>query len=67
MSVELLDKPAIAGDRNSPRIAANLRTETKGPVLGRAAQGGTLSTITIVFMVLFHIGAVAALCLTRPT
>ncbi|MGA7312590.1 MAG: acyl-CoA desaturase, partial [Silvibacterium sp.] len=61
MSVELLNQPAIAGEHNPPKPIANLQAENKGPVLGRAAQGGTLSTITIIFMVIFHIGAVAAL------
>jgi fatty-acid desaturase len=37
------------------------RSQPDIPKLGRAAQGGSLSGITTVFMVLFHIGAVAAL------
>ena len=37
------------------------RAEVKLPALGRAAQSGRLSTITTIFMVLFHVGAIAAL------
>jgi stearoyl-CoA desaturase (delta-9 desaturase) len=48
-------RPASA----SPRAAA--QTESKIPALGRKAQSGTLSTVTVIFMVLFHIGAVVAL------
>ena len=46
----------------SPAAATGAaRPETKIPTLGRAAQGGRLSTVTTIFMVLFHVGAVAAL------
>lgn len=46
----------------SPAAATGAaRPANKIPALGRAAQGGRLSTITTIFMVLFHIGAVAAL------
>lgn len=37
-----------------------LRNGKPAPVLGRAAQSGTLSTVTVIFMILFHLGAVAA-------
>ena len=60
MSVELLDQSQIA-PANRPRATANLPKDDKGPHLGRAAQGGTLSTVTIIFMAIFHILAVAAL------
>jgi fatty-acid desaturase len=59
MSVDLLEQPAVISTPARP--VANPDLEARSFMLGRAAQGGTLSTITIIFMVLFHIGAVAAL------
>ena len=62
MPVELLDQSQIA-PANRPRTAANMPKDEKGPRLGRAAQGGTLSTITIIAMGIFHVRTVAALFL----
>ncbi|MGH9588577.1 MAG: acyl-CoA desaturase, partial [Acidobacteriaceae bacterium] len=46
----------------TPAVATGAaRPANKVPALGRAAQSGRLSTVTTIFMVLFHIGAVAAL------
>lgn len=42
------------------RISAE-KKKTPGPMLGKAAQGGKPNWITTIFMILFHVGAVAAL------
>ena len=42
--------PAFVTANGAPRAEAKL------PKLGRAAQGGRISVITTIFMVLFHIG-----------
>jgi stearoyl-CoA desaturase (delta-9 desaturase) len=58
MPVELLEEPLVA-ESEKPRQRYTQRPEV--PTLGRAAQGGKTSWITAVFMVAFHIGAIAAL------
>ena len=58
MSVELLDEPLVA-ESEKPRQRYAPKVEV--PTLGRAAQSGKTSWITAVFMVAFHIGAIAAL------
>ncbi len=63
MSLELLeDSAAIAQpDMLHPASSARDQKSSPLPALGRAAQSGTLSGITTLFMVIFHIGAIAAL------
>jgi fatty-acid desaturase len=58
MPIDLLESP-VAAPVASPRKAVPIHPEM--PQLGRKAQGGTVSWVTVVFMALFHIGAVAAL------
>jgi stearoyl-CoA desaturase (delta-9 desaturase) len=58
MPVELLEEPLVA-ESEKPRQRYTPRPEI--PTLGRAAQSGKTSWITAVFMVAFHIGAIAAL------
>ncbi len=65
MLVELAENPAAVAahpcrDSLTRRRVAASRHPVM-PKLGRKAQGGKLSRITTTFMVLFHIGAVAAL------
>jgi len=58
MSVELLEEPLVAeSEKPTQRYAPKVEV----PTLGRAAQSGKTSWITAVFMVAFHIGAIAAL------
>ena len=56
-----MTNPPLPANRIRPSPPQIRGQKRKARVLGRAAQSGTLSTITIIFMVLFHIGAVAAL------
>src|SRR6201992_1721757 len=58
MPVELLEEPPVVESQLSKPHSA---PKSEIPMLGRAAQGGKLSWITSIFMILFHIGAVAAL------
>ena len=58
MPIDLLESPVTA-PAAAARAAVPLQPQM--PQLGRKAQGGSLSWITVIFMVLFHIGAVAAL------
>jgi fatty-acid desaturase len=58
MPVELLEEPLAA---ETQATHARYTPKPEIPMLGRAAQGGKLSWITSIFMILFHIGAVAAL------
>src|SRR5579862_9582879 len=58
MSVELLEEPLVAESEKPPQRYA---PKVEAPTLGRAAQSGKTSWITAVFMVAFHIGAIAAL------
>jgi fatty-acid desaturase len=58
MPAELLVEPLVA-ETKTPRQHYTPKTDL--PTLGRAAQGGQLSWITAIFMVAFHIGAIAAL------
>src|SRR5271167_3509465 len=58
MSVELLEEPLVV-ESEKPRQRYAPKQDV--PTLGRAAQGGKTSWITAVFMVAFHIGAIAAL------
>ena len=58
MPAELLEEPLVA---ESPKTSQRYSPKTDVPTLGRAAQGGKMSWITAIFMVAFHIGAIAAL------
>jgi fatty-acid desaturase len=58
MPAELLVEPLVP-ETKTPRQHYTPKTDL--PTLGRAAQGGQLSWITAIFMVAFHIGAIAAL------
>ena len=58
MPVDLLEEPLVAENKTSQTRYVHKQDL---PMLGRAAQGGKLSWITSIFMVLFHIGAIAAL------
>ncbi len=58
MPVELLEEPLQAEAGKAPQRYV---PKPDVPTLGRAAQGGKTSWITAVFMVAFHIGAIAAL------
>ncbi|MGC1299862.1 MAG: fatty acid desaturase [Alloacidobacterium sp.] len=58
MPAELLVEPLVA-ETKTPRQHYTPKTDL--PTLGRAAQGSQLSWITAIFMVAFHIGAIAAL------
>src|ERR1700758_2254610 len=57
MPVELLEEPLVV-EAEKPQKRYTLKSEL--PMLGRAAQGAKLSWITAIFMVAFHIGAIAA-------
>ena len=61
MPVETIEKTLSIASPTPTNLKGAVRTESKIPALGRKAQSGTLSTITVIFMVLFHVGAVAAL------
>jgi fatty-acid desaturase len=62
MSSELLEKPAVTPVTfASPVAKSALPQHPAMPRLGRKAQGGKLSWVTTIFMVLFHVGAIAAL------
>jgi fatty-acid desaturase len=58
MPAELLEEPLVAESEKPPQRYA---PKVEVPTLGRAAQSGKTSWITAVFMVAFHIGAIAAL------
>src|ERR1700749_898905 len=58
MPAELLEEPLVD---ESPKTSQRYSPKTDVPTLGRAAQGGKMSWITAIFMVAFHIGAIAAL------
>jgi fatty-acid desaturase len=61
MSVELLEE-SIANTESASTETRRMPAEKKPQIaLGRAAQSGSISVITTIFMVIFHIGAVAAL------
>jgi fatty-acid desaturase len=62
MSIELLETPAAPPAPSVlPQAKSALPEHPAMPQLGRKAQGGTVSWVTVIFMVLFHIGAIAAL------
>jgi hypothetical protein len=61
MPVETIEETLPLTRPASASAKGILRGGNKAPALGRAAQSGTLSTVTVIFMVLFHAGAVAAL------
>jgi stearoyl-CoA desaturase (delta-9 desaturase) len=62
MSVELLENPGIAVEEtHSVAHKAGKATGKAMPKLGRKAQSGRISVVTTIFMVLFHVGAIAAL------
>lgn len=62
MQVETIEQALPHANLTIPSVDRGpQRNEPKIPRLGRAAQGGTLSAITTIFMVIFHLGAVAAL------
>jgi fatty-acid desaturase len=61
MPVETIEEALPLATPTSASVKAAPRNEKQIPTLGRAAQSGTLSTVTVIFMVLFHIAAVAAL------
>ena len=61
MPLETIEEILPAASATSATVKGAARTESKIPALGRKAQSGTWSTITVIFMVLFHVGAVAAL------
>jgi fatty-acid desaturase len=61
MPVETIEEVLSSTTKTHPNLRGTARTEKKVPALGRAAQSGTLSTVTAIVMVLFHVGAVAAL------
>ena len=58
MPVELLEEQLVV-ETEKPQQRYTPKLDV--PTLGRAAQGGKLSWITAIFMVAFHIGAIAAL------
>jgi fatty-acid desaturase len=58
MPVDLLEEPLVA-EAQKPRQRYTPKSDV--PTLGRAAQSGNLSWVTAIFMVAFHIGAIAAL------
>ncbi|HVW76801.1 MAG TPA: fatty acid desaturase [Alloacidobacterium sp.] len=57
MPVELLEPPVV----ETPSTTKRYNPKSDLPTLGRAAQGGKTSWITSIFMIAFHIGAIAAL------
>lgn len=59
MPAQTLEKTLPLASPATSTAAA--RPENKIPALGRAAQSGRLSTVTVIFMVLFHLLAIAAL------
>ncbi|MGA8163244.1 MAG: acyl-CoA desaturase, partial [Acidobacteriaceae bacterium] len=63
MLVEVAEVPAAAAHPSATAVPRPVDASHHPvmPKLGRKAQGGKLSRITMFFMVLFHIGAVAAL------
>ena len=61
MPFETIEETLPLATPATASVKAGHRSEKKIPALGRAAQSGTLSTVTVIFMVLFHIGAVVAL------
>jgi fatty-acid desaturase len=62
MPTELLEQPAVSPAQSAlPNVKSVLPQHPAMPKLGRKAQGGKLSWITTIFMILFHIGAIAAL------
>jgi fatty-acid desaturase len=59
--IDLLEEPAVTTESTSA-AAKRVSVDTKPQfTLGRKAQSGSLSVVTTIFMVIFHIGAVAAL------
>jgi fatty-acid desaturase len=58
MPVEILEEATVV---ESPVQQTRYAPKQELPMLGRAAQSGKFSWITSIFMILFHIGAVAAL------
>jgi stearoyl-CoA desaturase (delta-9 desaturase) len=63
MLAEVVENAAVAANPDVPVLpkAAAAPHHPVMPKLGRKAQGGRLSKITMSFMILFHVGAVAAL------
>jgi fatty-acid desaturase len=62
MPTDLLETPAISPAHVVlPEVKSALPQLPAMPQLGRKAQGGTISWVTVIFMALFHIGAIAAL------
>ncbi|WP_446744121.1 acyl-CoA desaturase [Silvibacterium acidisoli] len=60
MPTELIDESTLTSVP-APKASRKIHPETKLPALGRAAQSGKISVLTTVVMVIFHIGAIAAL------
>jgi fatty-acid desaturase len=61
MSVELLEESVVNAESQTPAARRLAAAQKDQVALGRAAQGGSISVVTTIFMVLFHIGAIAAL------
>jgi stearoyl-CoA desaturase (delta-9 desaturase) len=61
MPTELLQEPVVPTPPPAPATRTAVADKKPQFSLGRAAQSGSLSKITTIFMVLFHLGAVAAL------
>lgn len=63
MSPQILENPSLSqGEIARPAVQHSKKTvQPAMPQLGRKAQGGQLSWVTVIFMALFHIGAIAAL------
>src|ERR1700722_7592245 len=60
MSVELLEE-SIANTESASTDSRGMPAKKKPQIaLGRAPQSGSISVITTIFMVIFHIGAVDA-------
>ncbi len=56
-----MESVSVAHDTTSQLQSKPVKQSTKAPRLGRATQGNKLNWLTILFMVIFHAGAVAAL------
>ena len=62
MAIDLLEQsPVTSAPASLPQSQKASPVHPEMPQLGRKAQGGTISWVTVVFMALFHVGAIAAL------
>ena len=59
--IEIPESPAAQPQAVSVTARARQQSGTEVPRLGRATQGGSISWVTSIFMVLFHILAITAL------